>query len=365
MPKDISQYRENVMNLEAVREAVAKYPRVELVHRPTPMRKLAVLSAELGGPDIWVKREDLTGLAFGGNKSRKLESIIPDMLAQRAEVMVTWAALQSNWAMQTAAACTRYGLHPVLVLFKRYDLPPEFDGNMLLDYILGAEIRTRDPVAGKVTSREAAGKIIEEVADEFRAKGKRVYTVSVGGSMPLGSMAVPLGAVSYVEAFSELLEQSRERGFTPDAVVHSTGSGSTQAGLLVGAKALSPSTRVVGISVSDEKAPFSRDVQDIASAVEAALGLRTGFGSEDIIVFDEYIKEGYGIVNREVADVIRLMFRREGIVLDPVYTSKAFAGLIDLVRRGYFRKTDKVVFLHTGGTPALFPNRSKIVELLD
>jgi 1-aminocyclopropane-1-carboxylate deaminase/D-cysteine desulfhydrase-like pyridoxal-dependent ACC family enzyme len=180
----------------------------------------------------------------------------------------------------------------------------------------------------------------------------------------LGSMTVPLGAISYVEAFSELLEQTRERGFTPDAVVHSSGSGSTQAGLLIGAKALAPSTRIVGISVSDEKGPFVRDVDEIASRVEASLDIKTGFGPGDIIVFDEFIKEGYGIVNQEVADVTRLMFRREGIVLDPVYTSKAFAGLVDLIGRGYFKKTDKIVFLHTGGTPALFPNRHKIVEFL-
>ncbi|MBM3294657.1 MAG: D-cysteine desulfhydrase family protein [Candidatus Aminicenantes bacterium] len=352
------------MNPEAIRTAVDKFPRVELIHRPTPMRKLEAVSAELGGPEIWVKREDLTGLAFGGNKTRKLEFIIPDMLARKAEVMVTWAALQSNWAMLTAAACTRYGIHPVLVLFKRYDLPPEYDGNMLLDFILGAEIRTREPVAGKITSREAAGAVIEEVADEFRATGKRVYTISVGGSMPMGSMTVPLGAIGYVDAFVELLGQTRELGFTPDAVLHSSGSGSTQAGLLLGAKALSPSTRIVGISVSDEKAPFARDVETIAAAVEAALGIKTGYALEDIIVFDEFIKEGYGIVNRDVAEVIRRMFRREGIVLDPVYTSKAFAGLVDLIGRGYFRKTDRIVFLHTGGTPALFPNKGKIVELL-
>jgi D-cysteine desulfhydrase family pyridoxal phosphate-dependent enzyme len=328
------------------------------------MRKLEALSAELGGPEIWVKREDLTGLAFGGNKSRKLEFIIPDMLAKKAEVMVTWAALQSNWAMQTAAACTRFGIHPVLVLFKRYDLPPEYDGNMLLDYILGAEIRTREPGAGKITSRDAAGAIIEEVADEFRVKGKRVYTISVGGSMPMGSMTIPLGAISYVDGFAEMIEQARARGFKPDAVVHSSGSGSTQAGLLLGAKLLSPRTRVVGISVSDEKIPFVRDVEAIAAAAEKALELDPTVRPEDIIVFDDYIKDGYGIVNKEVADVIRLMFRREGIVLDPVYTSKAFAGLADLVSKGFFKPTDKIVFLHTGGTPALFPNKRKIVELL-
>jgi D-cysteine desulfhydrase family pyridoxal phosphate-dependent enzyme len=352
------------MNSETLRATIQKYPRVEIIHRPTPMRKLDVLSADLGGPEIWIKREDLTGLAFGGNKSRKLEFIVPDMQAKKAEIMVTWAALQSNWAMQTAAACTRFGIHPVLVLFKRYDLPPEYDGNMLLDYILGAEIRTRALPDGKITSREAAGAIIEEVADEFRAKGKNVYTISVGGSMPMGSMTIPLGAVSYVDAFAEMIEQTRSRGFEPDAVVHSSGSGSTQAGLLLGAKLLSPKTRVVGISVSDEKAPFIRDMQEIAAATEKALGLDPSVRPEDIIVFDEYIKDGYGIVNQDVADVTRLIFRREGIVLDPVYTSKAFVGLLDLIDKGYFKKTDTVVFFHTGGTPALFPNKRRIVELL-
>lgn len=180
----------------------------------------------------------------------------------------------------------------------------------------------------------------------------------------MGSMQTPLGAVGYADAFVEMLEQTRAFGFEPDAVVHSTGSGSTQAGLLIGARALSPKTRVVGISVSDKKEPFVRDVRLISEAAERLLDLPHPTDDADIIVFDEFIKDGYGIVNQEVADVIRLMFRTEGIVLDPVYTSKAFVGLVDLIRRGYFAKTDNVVFFHTGGTPALFPNKHKIVEFL-
>jgi 1-aminocyclopropane-1-carboxylate deaminase/D-cysteine desulfhydrase-like pyridoxal-dependent ACC family enzyme len=182
--------------------------------------------------------------------------------------------------------------------------------------------------------------------------------------MPMGSMELPLGAVSYVDAFREMVEQTRAAGFEPDFVVHSTGSGSTQAGLVVGAKAILSKTKIVGISVSDPKELFARDVLTIAKATEKALGLDTGVKDADVIVFDEYIKDGYGIVNREVAEIIRLVFTREGIVLDPVYTSKAMAGLVDLVAKGYFKRGDKVVFFHTGGTPALFPNRRKIVEYL-
>jgi 1-aminocyclopropane-1-carboxylate deaminase/D-cysteine desulfhydrase-like pyridoxal-dependent ACC family enzyme len=161
-----------------------------------------------------------------------------------------------------------------------------------------------------------------------------------------------------------MFEQTEALGFVPDYVVHSTGSGSTQAGLVVGARALEAETKIVGISVSDEKETFSIDVREIAYETEQALRLRPPASKDDVIVFDEYIRDGYGIVNREVADVIRLVFQREGIVLDPVYTSKAFVGLMDLIKKGYFKKTDKIVFFHTGGTPALFPNKHIIVDLL-
>jgi 1-aminocyclopropane-1-carboxylate deaminase/D-cysteine desulfhydrase-like pyridoxal-dependent ACC family enzyme len=303
-------------------------------------------------------------MAFGGNKSRKLEFIVPDMLAKKADVVVTWAGLQSNWAMQTAAAAVRFGIRPILVLFKTYDLPAEKDGNILLDYILGADVRIREAAKGKLVGLEAAMAAVEEIAADERKKGRHPYVVPVGGSMPLGSMTLPLGAISYVQAYREMLEQTRALGFEPDFIVHSTGSGATQAGLILGTKALTPKARVVGISVSDPQDSFSREVLTIAEATEQALNLATDVRSPDIIVHDEYIRDGYGIVNQDVADVIRMVFTREGIVLDPVYTSKAFIGLLDLVRRGDIPRTAKVVFFHTGGTPALFPNKHKLVEYL-
>ena len=351
-------------DIDDLKKNLEKFPRINLIHSPTPFRKLEHLTAELGGPDIYIKRDDLTGLAFGGNKSRKLEFIIPDVLAKEADVIITWASLQSNWCMQTAAAAVRFGIKPILILFKTYDLPAEYDGNLLLDYILGADIRIKEAVKGKIVKQEDALAVAEEVAREVREQGHTAYLVAVGGSMPLGSMDLPLGAISYVSAYVEMVEQAKALGVQADYVVHSSGSGATQAGLVVGAQALTRGAKVLGISVSDGKETFGRDVLKIAQATEKALNLETPIKADDVIVFDEYIKDGYGIVNKEVADMIRLVFTKEGIVLDPVYTAKAMVGLVDLIEKGYFEKTDKVVFFHTGGTPALFPNKHKLVEYL-
>lgn len=348
-----------------IRNTIASFPRVSLACLPTPLRKLERLTAELGGPEIWVKHDDLTGLAMGGNKSRKLEFIIADALAKKADTVVTWGALQSNWAMQTAAAASKCGLHPVLVLFKSYDLPPDVDGNVLLNRILGADVRIQEAVKGKLVTQDIAVEAAEEVAAGLRAAGRTPYIISNGGSVPLGGMDRPLGAVSYVEAFLEILDQAEVRGFRPDAVVHATGSGGTQAGLVYGARRASPETRVVGISVSDPKEPFAALVRGVVEATEQTLNLETGARPDDIIVLDAYLGAGYGIVNREVAGAIRRLFRTEGIVLDPVYTVKAFIGMIDLIEKGYFRKTDRIVFLLTGGSPALFPNKHLLVEGLD
>jgi L-cysteate sulfo-lyase len=343
---------------------VGLFPRVDLIHRPTPLRKLERLTARLGGPEIYIKRDDLTGLAFGGNKSRKLEFIVRDMLDKKADVVITWASLQSNWCMQTAAAARTFGIKPVLVLFKTYDLPPGADGNLLLDVILGADIRILEAEKGKVVKTAQAFSVLEEAARELRRQGHRPYLVPVGGSLVRGDMDKPLGAVSYVAAFAEIVEGMRNGGVEPDFIVHSTGSGGTQAGLVVGARALTSRCRVIGISVSDPKGPFSDDVLEIARATDETLGLGLDIRTEDVVVFDEYIGEGYGVVDTGVAETIRLVFQTEGIVLDPVYTAKAMVGLMDLIKTGFFRKMDKVVFVHTGGTPALFPNRDKIVRFL-
>ena len=177
-------------------------------------------------------------------------------------------------------------------------------------------------------------------------------------------MNKPLGAVGYVVAFAELLEQTQAAGFEPTYVVHATGSGGTQAGLVVGAKAMSPGCRVIGISVSDPKGPFADDVLEIGRATDEAFGLGLEVMPDEVIVFDEYLGAGYGIVDKAVAETIRLVFQTEGTVLDPVYTAKAMIGLRDLIKTGFFNPKDKVVFMHTGGTPALFPNRDKIFEFL-
>jgi D-cysteine desulfhydrase family pyridoxal phosphate-dependent enzyme len=345
---------------------IQAFKKVDLIHLPTPLQKLDNLTAELGGPDIYMKRDDLTGLAFGGNKSRKLEFIIPDVLEKKADVIITWASLQSNWCLQTSAAARRFGLTPVLVLFKTYDLPEEYDGNLLLDYVLNADIRIREAEIGKVVRQEDVDDILEEVVVEFKEKGYTPYLAPIGGSMVWGSMEKPLGAISYAHAYAEMLEQTDALGFRPDYVVHGTGSGGTQAGLSVGAKALTPNTKVLGISVSEDKETFSQDVSAIALDTVEALDLDIVLNKErDIQVLDEYLGEGYGIVTREVSDTIRQISVKEGIFLDPVYTGKAMIALFDLVQNGTFKKGDKVMFFHTGGTAALFPNKHKLTSYLE
>ncbi len=352
------------MNIETLKSKMEAFPRRRLVHLPTPLHRLENITRELGGPEIWMKRDDLTGLGFGGNKSRKLEFIIADALDKEADVIVTWAGLQSNWCMQTAIAARRFGLRPFLLLFKRGEAAWDYDGNLLLDFLLEAEIRIREAEKGKVISQEYAAAFLEEIVSEVKELGHTPYVVSVGGSQPGLSMDKPLGALSYVLAYIELMEQAESARLSISHIVHATGSGATQAGLAVGAKLMNSGIRVVGISVSDEKEAFAPIVLDIARSTERALGIGPAIERDDIIVLDEYIREGYGIVNAEVAGAVRSLLAREGVVLDPVYTGKAMAALIDLVRGGYFHKEDKIVFFHTGGTPALFPYRREIIERL-
>jgi len=353
-----------LVSLPEIKKKITNFPRKSLIFLPTPLYKLDNLTQALGGPQIYIKRDDLTGLAFGGNKSRKLEFIIQDVLNKKADVIITWASLQSNWCLQTAAAARKFGIKPILLLFKTYDLPDEYDGNLLLDFIVEADIRIKEAAKGKTVSAADVKEIIEEVENEVKEWGYKPYVAPIGGSMPGGSMDKPLGAISYVNAFVEAMEQAREQGIEISHVVHATGSGGTQAGLTVGAKALSEKIKVLGISVSDDKDTFGKEVLAISQETEKALGLNLKIKKDDIVVLDEYIKEGYGVINKEIAEAIRLVSIKEGIFLDPVYTGKAMAALIDLVKKGYFKKSDNVLFFHTGGTPALFPNKHQFVSLL-
>ncbi len=350
-------------SISELKEKIQIFSKKNLIQRPTPFYKCENLSLVLGGPQIFIKRDDLTGLAFGGNKSRKLEYIMQDILDKGADVVVTWAALQSNWCLQTAAAAKKYGIKPILVLFKTYDLPEEYDGNLLLDFLLGADIRIRDAEKGQIIREEEAEELLADVISEVIQQGLKPYFAPIGGSMVGGSMEVPLGAISYVDAYVEMIEQASELDVEVNYVLHASGSGGTQAGLIVGAVAVGKKVRVIGISVSEDKKSYGERVLNISKDTAKALHLDIQTNLNDVSVLDEYLKEGYGIVNKEVSQPIRITAENEGVFLDPVYTGKAMAALIDLIRNGRFEKNDNVVFFHTGGTAALFPNKHHLIRL--
>lgn len=352
--------------LHSLKKRIEPFPRVRLAHLPTPLEPMDGLSRRLERFNLFIKRDDQTGLAFGGNKARKLEFIMADVLEQGADCVITWAGVQSNWCRQTAAAAARLGIKPVLILFKKPAFRTEYDGNLLLDYIFNATIEVIEAEADKKTMElaDVAG-IIEEAAGKERRLGNTPYIAPIGGSLVEGSMDKPWGAIGYVLAFIEIFEQLSSRGVQIGAVVHAAGSGATQAGLLVGAKILSPETRIVGINVSEDNETMTRYVRSIADRTFELLDLDMRTGEEDIVVFEDYLREGYGVFIQEVADAIALVAESEGVLLDPVYTGKAMMGLLDLLQKGYFKEGESIVFLHSGGTPALFPYREDIITHLD
>jgi L-cysteate sulfo-lyase len=312
-------------------------PRYPLAFLPTPLSEMPRLSEQLGGPRLWIKRDDMTGLAGGGNKTRKLEFLIADALAQGADTVLTVGAAQSNHCRQTAAAAAKAGLACHLVL--NGQPPARAQGNLLLDELLGAELHW--------TTYERRMDLLHELTGELRARGQSPYPITIGGSDPVG-------ATGYAVAVEELRAQCDERGLRPAAIVFASSSGGTHAGLVTGARALSWGVPLVGISI-DEPAPLLQQlVADLAGNTAAHLGLQETFTPEEIRVRDGYLGEGYGIVGDLERDAITLLARCEGIFLDPVYTGRAFGGLLDLVRRGQFGPGQDVIFWHTGGTPALF-----------
>ena len=311
--------------------------RVRLCHLPTPIEELERLSRVLGGPRILIKRDDLTGLATGGNKARKLEFLIADALAQEATTVITAGAPQSNHARQTAAAAARYGLQCVLVLGPL--APPSIQGNLLLDDLLGARVRW----AGDL-DRFA---VMEQVAAEERAAGRKPYIIPYGGSNAIGASA-------YALAVEELVSQVTSLGLHLDRLVFASSSGGTQAGIIAGARALGFTGHILGISV-DKPAPIlQRIILDLLQLTAANLNLRLSLSPEDIQVNDSYLGGGYGVLGDAEREAIRLVARTEGLLLDPVYTGRAMAGLIDLIRKGEITREETALFWHTGGTPALF-----------
>lgn len=314
----------------------ARYP---LAHLPTPLEPLARLSAKLGGPQLWIKRDDQTGLAAGGNKTRKLELLIADALARGADVVLTVGAVQSNHCRQTAAAAARAGLECVLVL--RGDAPPRarWTGNLLLDSLLGARLwwaGADDPLAA-----------LAAAADAERAAGRTPYVIPYGGSNPVGASA-------YVLAFEELWAQMQSRDQSFDRVVFASSSGGTHAGLIVGAAACGYCGQVLGISVDKTGGHLRETVAALLAPTAAHLGLDLDLGPGDVLVDDSHLGGGYAVLTDAEREAVRLVARSEGILLDPVYTGKAMAGLLALIRQGQIEAGETVLFWHTGGTPALY-----------
>jgi D-cysteine desulfhydrase family pyridoxal phosphate-dependent enzyme len=312
-------------------------------HLPTPLEKMQRLSDQVGGPEIWVKREDLTGLALGGNKIRNHEFIFGEMLAQGCDTVITTAGVQSNMCRATAAAAAKLGLKCVLLLRGTGDEPQQ--GNLLLDDLLGADVRfiaTQDPYDPRV------GVWLDEVKAEWEQTGKKPYVLHLTGAT--GALAT----CAYVDAAQELVQQFDEVGIHPDYIFVTTGSGITAAGLALGLKHLGRKTRVVGVSSAAPSAFLKTRIVDCATGAAVKLNLETRVTPSDFEVLDAYIGPGYGHSYPEVHKTIRRVAQTEGVLLDPVYTGKCFTGLLDQIEKGLVTKDQQVVFLHSGGAPNLF-----------
>jgi L-cysteate sulfo-lyase len=322
---------------------LARFPRVRFAHLPTPFEPMPNLSRRLGGPRLFVKRDDCTGLATGGNKTRKLEFLLGEALAEGADTLITHGAVQSNHVRQTAAAAARYGLQCEALLERRVSgCGPAYEatGNVLLDRLFRARVR----FVAADTDMDAA---CAEAADGVRARGGRPYVIPGGGSSPVG-------ALGYVNAALELLQQANDQGLRIDLVVVGTGSTGTQAGLVAGLEGANARIDVLGICVRRPAAAQIEVVLRTADATAAHLGLAGQIDRARVCANGDYVGRGYGVPTAGTLEAIRLAAESEGLLLDPVYTGKAMAGLIDLCRNRVFGADQNIVFLHTGGAAALF-----------
>jgi len=322
--------------------ALAELPRIPLACLPTPLEEAKRLSAALGGPRIFLKRDDLTGAGLGGNKVRKLEFVIGRALAEGADTLVACGGFQSNLARITAAMGNRLGLDVTLVLGGVPGEARPLSGNLLLDHVYGADVRYVETVP-----RWEFGAAVDNVAEELRALGRRPFVMPLGGSSAEGM-------ASYIAATRELLQQCAELGMAPDRLYVAVGSGGTYAGLLLGAFHWGAPYQTIGVSVS-RTAEFLRDkIATQAAAAAAALALARVPAAADLWIEGGYVGDGYGEMTDGCREAIALVAQSEGVLLDPVYSGKAMACLIEHVRRGIVGRNETVVFLHTGGWPAIF-----------
>jgi L-cysteate sulfo-lyase len=321
---------------------LARFPRVRLFPAPTPLEKLENLTRSLGGPEIWIKRDDCTVVATGGNKVRKLEWLIGEARAQGADHIVTQGAVQSNHVRQTAAVARRFGMKCTALLEHRIETNDRDylnSGNVLLDRLFGCAIEYRQ--SGLDMNAEA-----EKKGDELRAAGMKAYVIPGGGSNPVG-------ALGYVSCAQELMQQADGVGLKIDRIVTATGSAGTHAGLVVGLEGMNANVPVLGIGVRLPRDRQEANVHNLAEATAEYVGMRGGIRRETIVANCDYVGAGYGVPTEGMGEAVRMLAREEGILLDPVYSGKAMAGMIDLIRKGQFRN-ETVVFLHTGGAVGLF-----------
>lgn len=311
-------------------QRLSELPRVRFAQLPTPLEPLPRLSALWGGPEVWVKRDDLTGLAGGGNKTRKLEFLVGEALQQGADTLVTGGAVQSNHARQTAAAAARFGLRCHVVL--KGSPPTPLQGNALLDALLGAELHW---------TQQDLPQALALITQSLKAQGLRAYEIPYGGSNAVG-------ACGYAAAWLELEAQGAEF----DAVVVASSSGGTLSGLLVGAQACGYTGRIIGISVAEPASRMRAQVLALVEETQRLLGLPLVAPAFE--VWDDWLGAGYGVPSAEELEVLREVARTEGVLADPVYTGRALTGLRGLIRHGALRRGERVVFWHTGGLPALF-----------
>ncbi|GAB4518342.1 MAG: D-cysteine desulfhydrase [Parvularculaceae bacterium] len=334
------------MNTDDLRKRIARFPRVTLAHAPTAIEPLAGLSALLGGDArIFVKRDDCTGLAMGGNKARQLEFYLGAAQAENADIVLITGAVQSNFARSAAAAARKCGFDCVVQLEERLqtdDATYHAGGNVLLDRLFGAEIR-HYPEGEDEAGADAA---IRAYAEELRSQGRRPYVIPLSADHP------PLGALGYVLAAAELVEQMRNARQTFSEIIIGSGSGGSHAGLLWGLRALGDATQVIGACVRRDAAAQKARIECLMPRIDALLGATSGAAAEDVVTDDAALAPGYGRLSPEIADALCRTARADGLLLDPAYTAKVMATLLDRIKTG--RARGDVLFIHTGGTPALF-----------
>ncbi len=330
---------------------LARLPRRRYTEGQTPIEAVPRFSAALEGPNVFIKRDDLLGLTAGGNKTRKLEFLVADALAQGADTLITCGAVQSNHCRLTLAAAVKEGLKCRLVLEERVpkSYKPDASGNNFLFRLLGVE---------KIKVVPGGSDMINAMrmeAEEVSAEGRKAYVIPGGGSNPIG-------ATGYVACAEEILAQLFDRGIKIDRVVCASGSAGTHAGLVTGFHGNSSNIPVVGIDVSRPKELQEKLVYDLVQKTAAHVGIKPDVPRDAVLCFGDYVGRGYSLPTPGMVEAVRMLARTEGILLDPVYTGKAMAGLIDLARKGFFKKSENLLFVHTGGSPALY---TYMPDLLD